>query len=185
MLSWFQGLRTAEKLAVFGVLISFVAALVGLWGLINAPQPRQGSATPSANQSDLQHVQADVVTLTQQMTQLQSQVDTLSKPKPGSRINAQLDRMNKTVGQLHKQLASLNSVIVESPTKALELPLLRRDLDSVKAQNQASFTALQQDLDREYDLMKWILGTFVVGIGGMLITVLSSALKGPKANGNP
>jgi len=86
--------------------------------------------------------------------------------------------MSATIDNLDKDMTALQSAVLEDPVKALELPLLRRDLENARVANDAGVQSVKADIERQYDLMKWLVGTFALGMLGMLATVLTAIVKG-------
>jgi N-acetyl-beta-hexosaminidase len=112
-----------------------------------------------------------VSTLNEQMTRLTQRLDALSQPSSAAQVSAQLGTVSATVGDLQHRLSALEGAIVQAPDKALEIPLLRKDLDDLKNQDSSAISALEQNISRQYDLMKWVLGTFVLGLGALVFSV--------------
>lgn len=67
-------------------------------------------------------------------------------------LNLQRDPMNH-VG-LFRGLLKLENAILTTPSKALEIPLLQRDLENTKISQQAMISAVKDGVDRVYDLNK-------------------------------
>lgn len=96
------------------------------------------------------------------------------------RDGAQLQRLESDIAKIDKRLRQLEQAILASPAKALEIPLLQRDVDNLKASNQSSIAALKDSVDRVYDLNKWLLGTMALSITSLALT--SFFLKGKENN---
>lgn len=93
---------------------------------------------------------------------------------PSPAVNAALENLSTRLGRIEAS-------ILDDPSKALEVPLLRRDLDSSKDAAQDALNGIQRDVDRQYDLMKWTMGTLVLGMGGLVVNQIVSARKDAKA----
>lgn len=64
----------------------------------------------------------------------------------------------------------INEAILGSPEKAVEMPMLRRDLQEMKTTDAESTAAIRREIDRIYDLNKWLFG-------GLALSVLAIALS--------
>ena len=104
-----------------------------------------------------------------QLRDLQKQMNTLSAPPAQGKVAAQLATVRVKINQVDKNLNSLQGAIEQDPAKALQIPLMKRDIDNLRATNQASLITMQQSIDHQYDLMKWIFGTFIAGIAGLVV----------------
>jgi chromosome segregation ATPase len=117
-----------------------------------------------------------------QLKDLQKQVNTLSTPPTQGKVAAQLATVRVKINQVDRDLLALRNAIEDDPAKALQIPLLKRDIDNIKVTNQASLLAMQQNLDRQHDLMKWVFGTFISGLIGLVVTGFASSKKRVPAN---
>jgi hypothetical protein len=59
---------------------------------------------------------------------------------------------------LNTRLGALEQAILTNPAKAIELPLLQRDLDTIKRDQSDQITTLQNQLNQFVDLGKWFIG---------------------------
>lgn len=89
-----------------------------------------------------------------------------------SRITLRIKELDTSVSEMDQRLKSLESVIMQNPSMALEIPMLRKDLEVYKDSYQASNIALKDEIERFYDFNKWFLGlmfTMFVSIFGLAI----------------
>jgi hypothetical protein len=70
----------------------------------------------------------------------------------------EIKKLSSAVDDISSREGKLESAIMQNPAKALEVPLLRRDLDNLKDSQQSTFLTLKDGIDRVYDLNKWLLG---------------------------
>ena len=68
------------------------------------------------------------------------------------------------LANLERKLGTIEQTIMDDPTKALQLPLLRRDLEAVKETTLQANATTKQSVDQIYDLNKWLLGSMAVGV---------------------
>ena len=107
----------------------------------------------------------------------QAQLDGLAKPSDSTRVAAQLAGLERRLRQIGGDLRDLQDAVLEDPAKAVQFTLLRRDLSSQTTQSRAQLASVRGDIDRQYDLMKWVIGTLFVGIAGMVLAVVVPALR--------
>lgn len=65
-------------------------------------------------------------------------------------------------------IADLKLIMVESPEKAVSIPLLKRDLENVQTNFSTELNSVKHDIDKLYDSMKWM--------GGLLFALLISLI---------
>jgi hypothetical protein len=77
---------------------------------------------------------------------------------------------NKRISELEKKIEVLNKIILNDPEKSLTIPLLRRDIDNQKLNNDIKIDALKEKIETVIDLNKWVLGL----IFSLLVTIVIS-----------
>jgi hypothetical protein len=104
----------------------------------------------------------------------------LSSTDAGSETSAQIAALRADIGTLTKRLDILDAAIVENPTRALSVPLLRRDLDTLKSEYLKDIDSSGKQIDRIYDQNKWFIGlmfSMAVGLIGLAISNFIQARK--------
>lgn len=127
----------------------------------------------------------EVVELERRIALLETQLDAtraqLIKPTdlpPNTQVSVELRKLQGAFEDVNSRLAKLEHVIVTTPAKALEMPLLQRDLENVKATQQAMISTVKEGVDRVYDLNKWLLGAMSVSI---ISLAMASLIKGKES----
>jgi hypothetical protein len=77
---------------------------------------------------------------------------------------------NKRIVELEKKIEILNKIILDDPEKSLTIPLLRKDIDSQKINNDIKIETLKEKIETVIDLNKWVLGL----IFSLLVTIVIS-----------
>jgi hypothetical protein len=76
---------------------------------------------------------------------------------------------------LQGRLKTLEKVILESPAKALDCHLLRMQVDAVKQEAKESEARSARDIERIYDLSKWLLGATALAVPAFATVFLVQA----------
>ena len=125
--------------------------------------------------------------LRQQVNALEQQLQAVNaaltdqSPSTEVKLAAQLASMQKILEDTRVRIEKLETVILDNPAKALELHLMRRDLENVQAVQAANMASVKDGADRLYDLLKWIVGATAISI---LSLALTTFLKG-KSSADP
>jgi len=83
---------------------------------------------------------------------------------PSTSASVATANFERRIAEVEKKQATLDRIILDNPQKALELPLLKRDVDAVKQSNEQAVASIRQSVDQVYDLNKWLLGSMAVGV---------------------
>jgi len=75
------------------------------------------------------------------------------------------------------RIASLESVIISDPQKAVAIPLIQRDVAVLDARLTREIQAAQSDNARVYDLMKWLVGLMALVSLSLIGTAAGSVFK--------
>lgn len=103
---------------------------------------------------------------------IKKQLEAFNNIPEKSAVSMRLAKLEENVSKLSSEISGLNGVIMQSPQKALEMPMLRRDVTALKAQYESDTRSLQREIERAYDTMKWVMGTIVLGILGLAASIM-------------
>jgi hypothetical protein len=122
---------------------------------------------------------ADMETVKAQLRRVEERVQVLSSsPREAFTpdvVTQRIVELQTVLESTNKRLARIEEVILADPSKALELTLLKRDIQSIQAVQAANMDAVKDGAERVYDMMKWILGSTVLAV---LALSLGSVFKG-------
>ncbi|MGA3118832.1 MAG: hypothetical protein ABSF90_30970 [Syntrophobacteraceae bacterium] len=74
------------------------------------------------------------------------------------KVASHIDTLDKQTASIDERMLKIESVILADPQKVLELPLLKRDLQTLQQQLDRDINALRGENTHVYDLMKWLIG---------------------------
>ncbi|MEO1020817.1 MAG: hypothetical protein AAFY56_24540, partial [Pseudomonadota bacterium] len=80
--------------------------------------------------------------------------------------------LNQRVQEIDNKIQQLNNIILDSPEKALSVPLLRNELESLQSDFRGDIVVARREIDRIYDMNKWLIGlmaTMALSILGLAI----------------
>ncbi|TKD37244.1 hypothetical protein [Azotobacter chroococcum] len=112
----------------------------------------------------LQAAEIEVSKLREQITTLRSETAKITQIPDEAKLGVRLGELNQLVKSLDERLQKLETAILSNPAKALEIPLLQRDLENLRQSQQANLTAVKEGVDRLYDINKWLLGAMAISI---------------------
>jgi len=113
--------------------------------------------------------------LSEELTRVKAQMDSLTKLPKTASVSAKIAEIESRLSAFDKKIDVLNRVILQSPEKALEIPMLKRDIASLQVQYENATKSLEREISRAYETIKWVIGTIVLGI---LALAASAFLKG-------
>ena len=161
--------RTASWFA--GVVASITAAMaVGSFTFLFSDKSTQESRL-ALTQSELRsEIQSTVKSSLSEIENLKRQLNTLSNPPTAGAISIKIEDITQRISGLEKKMSTIETAIVDSPERAMSIPILRRDLDSLRTDVRSDLAGTKQEIDRVYDMSKWFIGlmaTMAVGILGL------------------
>ena len=84
-----------------------------------------------------------------------------------SKVAARLVGLESYIQQIGDRLSGLENAILERPVRALEIPLLKKDIENLQGDQAEGMNSLKQSIDRIYGLTKWLLGGLSVSIASL------------------
>jgi hypothetical protein len=152
----------AGGLGIIVVVIIFIGAartleLSGLDSPSAQPTSAQLRAETASLRAELDKLAADLKSI---QTELR---EAAGLPKDAKLAVAQ-QQIQRTVKDIAERQERLEQIIVSNPVKALEMSILQRDLETIKATQQSSLTAVKATVDRISSLTKWALAAMALCI---------------------
>jgi chromosome segregation ATPase len=92
-------------------------------------------------------------------------------------VDSRLEGLDKQSGAVGQRMEKLEAVILADPQKAVELPLIKRDLQAFQQQVDRDLNAAKAENARVYDLMKWLVGLMALVSLSLVGTAVSSVFK--------
>ena len=91
-----------------------------------------------------------------------------------------LDNIGKSNRDLDQRMNALETAILQTPEKAVSLPLIRQQLLDMQDKDKGESDALHGEIGRLYGIMQWFLGlmiTIIIGVGSMAINSFRSGTE--------
>jgi hypothetical protein len=156
--------------AVVAFIGVMVAAFTFFIGQTTTEQSRKLAAFDMITISRSQQDRLD--TLNHKINEIEQLVSSFSNLPKEDAAYIELRKLEASVKDIASRQDRLEAAIMQDPTKAVAVPILRHDLDSLKDSQQASIAALKDSVDRIYDLSKWLLGAMAISIVTLAIVNL-------------
>ena len=164
-----------SKLILYFVTV-LLSVVVGFYTLFLGRPPRRVDVPLNTEQvARISALVGRISSLEAQLTATRTQFSKPPSLPPEAMVPAELKKLQSTVDDLNGRLVKLEGAILATPAKALEIPLLQRDLENVKTSQQSMMAAVKDGVDRVYDLNKWLLGAMAVSV---ISLAAASFLKG-------
>lgn len=161
-MSWWKSLPTESKTSIAVALIAGIITL--LTALITAfLTPGNRSTLPNSNSEEIVSLQNQIGEINNRIKQINDEI--LNLPQGSSQVTAtlQFERIQALLGEVEGKVGNLERIIIEDPNRAIELPLLRKDLESVQAVYNSRLASLEQSVNQIYTVIIGVL--VVIGLG--------------------
>ena len=170
--------RLQFLLKVVSLLAATVSVLLAVPLAFRQPSPSVPAETqvPFVTQSEVTAIRAELVELRQSLAAVSKPTPSASSPAGTDAISLQIAQAQSAVQAVSARLEKLESAILASPAKALEIPLLQRDVENLRLTQANAIAAVKEGVDRLYDINKWLLGAMAVSV----ITLALSNFLRPK-----
>lgn len=154
---------TLAKVITSGVAVVGLVVAVFSFGLFRPELASYGDSAYQAGQ---------IQVVIEKLAQLQVEQDEIRKTlnRPPASLEAAV--LAQRLEALERRQRRIELVIMNSPEKAIEVPMLRNDLNNLKEANAQSHAAMKSSVDQIYDLNKWLLGAMALAIVGLAVTRL-------------
>lgn len=143
-----------------GVLLLFVGVVLVL-KIRTATDPSDAFrelllAERSRQQSETQKFQS----VQSALAALEAKTAAIQTPKAESQLSVEVADLKTQIESVRAEVTALRASVGAAPEKAVELPLIRRDLEHQKELNAAVLSALRESMDRSFNMLMGVLAVF-------------------------
>ncbi|RDS80959.1 hypothetical protein [Dyella psychrodurans] len=164
--------RAARLRAATTTMFVAIAGLVLSTSLLFGTLKNKPLRIPAEPNTDsLNTLRANLAMLQDRVAKLDQLTKAAYLTAPSADTSTEQRRLAAEVVSLNDRMTKIEDAISESPEKALSIPLLRKDVEDTSKRLGDYRDATRADIDRLYELQKWILG----GIGVFLLTAIGWA----------
>lgn len=127
--------------------------------------------------SELQSIEDKNETLVKEIAQLQNELSrvksglsNISSLPEGHEWKTEASEIKHNISLISGRLDALEGALTVNPSKALAVPILRKDLDNTEKNLKAELSQTRAEIDRMYDQNKWFIGlmfTIALSVLGM------------------
>ncbi|KAE9687803.1 hypothetical protein GP718_03295 [Escherichia coli] len=78
--------------------------------------------------------------------------------------NVRIEELEGKLNEVQKKVNTLSNILSDNPEKAMSLPLMRKDLDSLNTSIKVVSDYSDKQLERFITLFYWIIGVLTIGI---------------------
>ena len=162
-------LRRLTELA--SVIAMIGASLVVIGGIVSFISP--SLKQPSHEELELRILEAKMARQTRDLDEVRAGLRALTTQLSGKPAELHSAAINANITEISDRLDSLEKSILDSPEKALSVPLLRQNLESFKQGYLRDSSEATREIDRIYDQNKWFIGlmfSMAIGLVGLGIS---------------
>ncbi|HEX8379188.1 MAG TPA: hypothetical protein VF619_01410 [Allosphingosinicella sp.] len=166
--AWFKKHARVTDIAtaVAGAAGVIAAALSLSLGLVNS----DSDFTAALSSVQERELAAQFSEMRRRVAELRRAQDALLSAPSGDPAANQIKVLNERLQAIEQRQGRIERALLADPVRALEVPMLRRDLESLRDAQSQGLTAVRQSVDQVYDLTKWLLGALAVGILSLAIS---------------
>jgi hypothetical protein len=134
------------------------------------------SSRDLAQDKQIEIIRSDLSEISSKLNKIESDIASISS---NSQITAdvQISSLGAIVNDLKGKLSNIEQAIINDPAKSLAIPLLKRDLDSLRDSSNSHSQSTKQEIERIYDMIKWFVGLMFTMTLGVITLAVSNFFK--------
>ena len=180
-----EGLHSSEQsrlakwadllLSVGGILALVLPTVVFIGSLLLLRPTEYLPWVPDELITKVNNLETAVDEMTEKLNVLDAKVSAMATIPKGSDKDTAVAAIRAGLAKEKKRLDKIEAGLMDNPTKALSVTLLRRDFENLGIAYEKDAEKLERDVDRLYDQGKWLIGTTALG---MIMLAFTTLLKG-------
>lgn len=115
--------------------------------------------------------------LEKEVNQLSSKMESLSSISVDQKVSSSIKELKEKYGKDEKRISKIEEVVLADPAKALNLVLLKNDIETMKKTIELQREFSKQDVDRIYTQNQWLMGTLIALALSIIGLVVPNFLK--------
>lgn len=175
-----------QTLAILSVLISIVAVIASIFysiaGNITPTQPAQVSDLTEL-ETKLSDLETSFTTIETQLSSLEQRIEAIAQVPTNSAVNSEIVQIQNDIESLDTSLSNLEQVILDDPTKALQITLISKDMENLQQTYESDFQTTREEIGRVYEQNNWFIGLMFTMALGLLTLAVGNFL--PKLKEKP
>lgn len=161
VLRWqfFSGFNENKKAVVFQLyaILSYVV-IIGFFGVLSTIYP------PKEDSDRFAEISLKIDSLTEDTKLLKIQIRELLASSDGTNSSPNISALKVILDSHEDRLRLIDTAILENPSKALSVPMLRMDLEALKKNNELERLSTTKEIERIYTLATWFVGLILTAI---------------------
>lgn len=166
--SWVAGMTSSIAIAV---TISMAA---GLFFSKTKTLSREELSTKVSQIEILsQDQREDISKIKNDLESIKNGLEAVSSLPKGAEWKAEASQLTHQLSDISNRMSALEAALTVNPSRALAVPILRKDLDNAEKTLRAELTQTRAEIDRMYDQNKWFIGlmfTIAISVLGMAVS---------------
>jgi predicted PurR-regulated permease PerM len=153
-------------------VISFIAGVAALVFVISGSFERPSDMADFFSY-EIDSLESSLDNLDEDVDEIKQRLKALEETDPTTDAGRQISLFRSELQAFHNRLETLEKGLLDTPQKALSMPLLRNDLENLKKTYNEDIEVMAKNIDRVYDQNKWFIGlmfTMAVGLIGLAIS---------------
>ncbi|STE15678.1 hypothetical protein [Citrobacter sp. wls718] len=113
---------------------------------------------------DTDHLMNEISTYRDEIFQVRNTLSALKNTSTLTPDNIRIEALEVKVDDIQKKISALNNILGNSPEKAMALPLMKKDMESLSTSLKVMSDYSDKQLERFITLFYWIIGVLAAGI---------------------
>lgn len=162
-------------LPVMAVTLTVATAYTGLITFRSDRMTTDARSTAAA--SEIARAQAEVRRSAAQAEETRRQLDDLLKATNRNNSSVDLSRLEAAQAGLDRRMDALEQSLLTTPATALAVPMLRKDMDTLRDRLQASELAAKEQAHASDERARWIFGLVAAALTGVMAQWFGARFK--------
>lgn len=176
---------TRLRVALVAMVASVVGIFASFYGVFELAKTKPKSQIPEVTKEELSVLKSNLDELRRVVEEVRIPLLALQQAKPESLVAVEQAKLSSRIELVDIRIGAVESAILESPERALSIPLLRKDVGDLSKRSEEYRVLIKSDIDRLYAQQTWMLGgigTVLLAIAGGAITIVLKSL--PRSSKN-
>jgi hypothetical protein len=149
------------------VVISVLFLFIGLWAdlfSLGFLQENKNDGSVLVTKTEIDSIILELDLLKQEQQILREQIASLSEPTSDVALSSNVSKLEKSTKAIDERLEIIEDLIIQDPQKALEIPLIRKDIEHITESVNVKIDIINREIERFYNIVVVSFLTLAIGV---------------------
>lgn len=161
----------SHRMSVMTGVIVLITGIIAAMLTFTLKRPTELLPVLTLIREQEQELSESINIINREIDTIKSQLEDLIKVPESIQVAAKIKELDLHVAELNKKYDTIGKTILASPEKALDIPMLRRDISELRNRYESEIRSLEREHTNFSETIRWVIGSIIIGIIAIAVNI--------------